>query len=311
MKITKKEVKDTLFRLMICIIANVLISFVTIWFLEPAHLYAGGATGIAQIIHRIILKNNGNFNLGILIFIINIPIILLGFRFVSKKFALYSLLAIGIQSLLTGLIHYSPFTALAEDVAVLSKTGDIVYTTNYGGVLTLAIFGGLMAGLASGLALRYGTSTGGIDVVGQALALHKNVSIGSFTMILNIAIAVIGGGFLEGSWIIVLFTCVRMILNSLVVDKIHTSYTYTGLHIFSSQSVEIGKSIMTNLKRGCTFFQVVGAYSAETRIELFCVVSTYEVEKALKIVDAFDSKAFITMTPVKRVRGNFRKKSIV
>ncbi len=311
MRSPKKEILDICFRVFIVLFSNILLSIATVWFLEPANLYAGGATGLAQLFQRLIQKCGGNINLGLLIFLINIPIVLVGFKFVSVKFACYSVLAIVIQSLCTGLITYSPFQGLAEPVISYTKAGTLVSTTNYGGILTLAIFGGLLAGFASGLALRHGTSTGGIDVVAQALALHKNFSMGNITMIMNILIAGIGGGLLQGSWIIVLFTCVRMILNSLVMDKVHTSYTYTGLHIFSCCPTEIGQAIMKDLKRGCTFLQVVGAYTNEPRIELYCVVSTYEVEKVLKLVDGYDKKAFITMSPIKRIRGNFIKKSII
>lgn len=311
MKIEKKEIIDVLFRVFIVLVSNFLLSVATVWFLEPANLYAGGATGLAQLIQRLIIKCGGNMNLGLLIFIVNVPIVLIGFKFVSKRFAIYSILAIIVQSLCTGLIKFSPFEVLATDILSYNEAGELISVTNYGGILTLAIFGGLLAGFASGLALRYGTSTGGIDVVAQALALHKNISMGNITMLMNILIAIVGGGLLQGSWIIVLFTCVRMILNSLVMDKVHTSYTYTGVHIFSNNPKEIGQQIMKELKRGCTFLQVTGAYTNETKVELYCVVSTYEVEKVLKIVDDYDKKAFITMSPVKRVRGNFIKKSII
>lgn len=305
-----KKHLDTCFRISIVLVANIMLSIATVWFLEPAHLYAGGATGIAQLFHRLILKLGGDINLGLLVFIINIPIVIIGFKFVSKKFAIYSILAVVVQSLFTGLLKHSPFEALSQDIITMVD-GQLVAATNYGGILTLAIFGGLLAGFASGLALRYGTSTGGIDVIAQALALHKNISIGNITMILNISIAVLGGGLIQGSWIIVLFTLVRMILNSLVMDKIHTSYTYTGMHIFSSKTEEIGQSILKELKRGCTYLQVKGAYTKESKIEIYCVVSTYEVEKVLKIVDYHDMNSFVTMSPVKRIRGNFIKKSIV
>ncbi len=307
----KKEVLDILFRVFIVVLSNLLLSLATVWFLEPAKLYSGGATGLAQLIQRLFLKGKFDINLGLLILIINVPIVVVGFKFVSKKFALYSLLAVGVQSLFTGILSYSPFVSLAKDLTSYASDGSIVSITNYGGILTLAIFGGLLAGFASGLALRFGTSTGGLDVVAQALALHKNIPMGNLTMALNIIIAIIGGGLLQGSWTIVLFTCVRMILNSLVMDKIHTSYTYTGLHIFSSQSAEIGQAIMTELKRGCTLLQAVGAYTKEQKLEVYCVVSTYEVERAMKIVDQYDDKAFVTMSPIKRIRGNFTKKSII
>jgi len=175
----------------------------------------------------------------------------------------------------------------------------------------LAIFGGLLAGMASGLALRFGVSTGGVDVLAQAVSINKGISIGNFTMVLNITIAIIGGGVLQGSWVIVLFTIVRMIINSLVIDKIHTSYSYTGLHIFSSHGEAIAHSLMNTLNRGCTLIDVEGAHSGKDFKEVYCVVSNYEIHRALKEIKKHDEKAFITMAPVNKINGKFVRKSIV
>lgn len=310
LQLSKNDIYDILFRLFIVLVTNVLLSVATIVFLTPAHLYAGGATGIAQLVQGIIRLCGGNMNLGILIFIVNVPIALIGARFVSKKFAIYSVVAIIIQSLTTGLLEqfaFSPFEALAKPIETIN--GPIM---NYGGILTLAIFGGLLAGLASGLALRFGVSTGGIDVISQALALHKNFSLGNITMIINVLIAIIGGGIIQsGNWIVVLFTIVRMILNSLVMDKVHTSYTYTALHIYSDMALEISNHINRELRRGTTLYEAVGGYTHNHKQEIYCVVSHYEVERVTKIVESYDPKAFVTITPVSGIKGRFIKKTIV
>ena len=307
MKYSRKQFLDDLFRIAIVVVANVILSVATVWFLEPAHLYAGGATGLAQLIVRIINKCGGNFNLGLMIFLINVPIILIGWRFVSHRFALFSAVAILVQWIFTDYVFGAgPFEALSKDIETINGT-----MPNYGGILTLAIFGGLLAGFASGLALKFGTSTGGIDVLGQAFALHKGISIGMFTLVFNVLIAFVGGGWLQGSFIVTLFTCVRLILNSLVTDKVHTSYTYTALNIFTEKGDDIARDIMAKLNRGCTIFEGTGAYTHKEHTELYCVLSTYELDKAKAIVMHYDPKAFIVVAPVKTVRGNFIKKTIV
>ncbi len=307
MKYSRKQFLDDLFRIAIVVVANVILALATVWFLEPAHLYAGGATGLAQLIVRIINKCGGSFNLGLMIFLINVPIILVGWRFVSHRFALFSALAILVQWIFTDYVFGSgPFEALSKDIETINGT-----MSNYGGILTLAIFGGLLAGFASGLALKFGTSTGGIDVLGQVFALHKGISIGMFTLIFNVLIAFVGGAWLQGSLIVTLFTCVRLILNSWVTDKVHTSYSYTSLNIFTSQGDAIAKDIMEKLNRGCTIFEGTGAYTHKEHTELYCVLSTYELDKAKAIIMKHDPKAFIVVAPVKTVRGNFIKKTIV
>lgn len=305
---------DVLFRLTVVILTNIALSYVTIWFLEPAMLYGGGATGIAQLFYRLFAKLGFNkISLGWYIFIINIPIVLVGIKYVSPKFAIYSIIAVFVQTIATDLISFenSPFydfyLALSKEV---SETSHISYE-NWGVMLTLSICGGGLAGIASGIALRYGTSTGGLDVVAQALALKKNISIGIFTMVLNVLTAIIGGGVLQGVWVIALFTIIRMVLNSIVIDKIHTSYTYMSLYIFSNAAYDIAAEIMQELHRGCTYENVTGGYSGKQSIEVYCVLSKYEVDRAIKIIHKHDPHAFVTLTPVKRVTGNFLKKTIV
>ena len=314
MKLTKQEVLDILFRLFIVLFTNTLLSLATVWFLEPAALYAGGATGIAQLLFRIINRLGANMSgnlLGWFILFVNVPITLIGFKFVSIRFAIYSVIAVLVQSLVVLVIPESPFAYLAEPIETINQDGNIVSTMNYGGILTLAIFGGLLSGMASGLALRFGVSTGGVDVLAQAVSIKKGISIGNFTMVLNITIAIFGGGVLQGSWVIVLFTIVRMIINSLVIDKIHTSYSYTGLHIFSSHGEAIAHSLMNTLNHGCTLFDVEGAHSGKEFKEVYCVVSNYEIHRAIKEIKKHDEKAFITMAPVNKINGKFIRKSIV
>lgn len=309
----KNKILDLLFRLAIVIAANVLLSFATVWFLEPAKLFAGGASGIAQLIQRIFLRNGilVNVNLGWYILFVNIPIVIIGIRHVSLRFAIFSVVAVGVQTLTTLLIPAGPFSFISEEIDAIIANGEKIPVELYGVILTLAVCGGVLAGVASGVALKFGTSTGGFDIVGQALALKKNISIGIFTMSLNIIIALIGGGILQGQWLLALFTIIRMVLNGLVVDKIHTAYTFTALHIFSNDAEEIAYDIMNEMGRGCTFENVVGGFTHKESVQIYCVVSTYEIETALKIIHRYDKKAFVSMTPVKRINGRFIKKTIV
>lgn len=305
-KLKNNKAFDALFRIFIVIFANCLLQLSTMWFLEPANLYAGGATGIAQLIRRVILLlSYGNINasvngaaafftnLGFLVFVVNIPILLCGVKFVSKRFALYSLIAVVSQTIISSTVksYTSPFTEA--------------------GPLALCLMGGLVSGLASGIALKYGTSTGGIDVVGQAFALHKGVSIGVFTLAINILIAIIGGGVLQGDFVITLYTCLRMVLNSVVMDKVHTAYTYTAINIFTEHDKEITGRIMNDLKRGCSVFDAKGAYTNTVHKEIYCIVSTYEIHTVTEIINTYDPKAFVVMSPVKSIKGNFIKKTIV
>ena len=307
-KFIQTKTGDTIFRILVVVCANIILQLATMWFLEPCHLYAGGATGLAQLILRIIYRINNltigegayNYYLALTVFLVNIPFLLIGWRYVSFRFALYSAIAVVIQVVVSVLApaSTSPFREL-------DTNGNV---TN---VLALALMGGVLSGVAAGFALKYGTSTGGIDIIAQAVALHKGMSIGMFTLLANVLIAVIGGGIVQGSWTITMYTCIRMIINSLVTDKIHTAYTYSALNIFTECDEEISNEILTKLNRGCTQMNVVGEYTHKMHKELYCVVSTYEIDQVIEIVKKYDPQAFITISPVKKIIGNFIKKTIV
>ncbi len=305
-----EKVKTVVSRVLVVIFANIILQLATMWFLEPAQLYSGGATGLAQLILRTIYYISGNSAsignsvysayLSLTVFLVNIPFLLIGIKFVSLRFAFYSFVAVVVQSVISLIAPptTSPFIEYGTDGTI----------TN---VLALALMGGLLSGFASGFALKFGTSTGGIDVLAQAVALHKGISIGSITLIFNVLVAVIGGGCLQGSWTVTLYTCLRMVINSLVTDKIHTSYTYSAINIFTTHDEEISNAILSKMNRGVTEMNVVGEYTHQNRKELYCVVSTYEVEKVVEIVKTYDDHAFITISPVKKVVGNFIKKTII
>lgn len=291
----KSVVLDDARRVGIVIISSAIYALGVVWFLEPANLYAAGITGIAQIINKLFAMIDINVNLGLLAFILNVPLFILGFKKVSKRFCVYSILSVVVQSiLLAGIIPDFDYGISPQ-----------------GNELTLSIVGGLVTGFGCGLALRYGTSTGGLDIIAQAYAFKKNISIGTFTLAINILIAVVGGGFVEGAWAITLYTFIRIIISSVVIDKIHTIYNYATLNIITNHSNEIAEEVMLHMKRGCTIFDVEGAYTHENKFDLFIVVSSYEIDKALKLCKSIDPQVFIVVAPVKKIFGNYTKRSII
>ncbi|UKI50681.1 MAG: YitT family protein [Clostridium sp.] len=206
------------------------------WFLKPIGVYAGGLTGLAQLIREILLLFKVDLSVGLLIFILNVPIVLVGFRFVSKRFAIYSIICIVIQSVLTSGIF--PF------VDFIVNSGENV---DY---LLCSIIGAIVTGFACGLALRFGTSTGGIDILAQAATLRDSkVSIGMITMISNVF------NWLHRWWNsskrIWLSSCIHLLelfLTSITVDKIHTAYSLFSLNVISDKSTEITDIILKRIK---------------------------------------------------------------
>ena len=291
MKKRSKLVLETLFRCFVVIVTSLIYVLAVEWFIEPAGLVSIGLTGMSQLLNRLFLLVGVDIPIGIFNFLLNVPLLVFGFFKISRKFVLYTALSVVVQSIfLLGFLPKANFEV---------------------NILFFAIIGGLFAGVGIGVALYFGVSTGGFDILGQALNLKKGISIGTITMILNIVLAVVCGGILEGNWELTLYTFIYIIILSLVVDKLHTAYRHVRIDVISVKADEISDALIKGINRGCTILDVKGAYTHENKHDVFMVISSYELEKAKKIIYEIDSSAFITVIPVNKIIGAFYKRTII
>lgn len=291
----RKQVYDDIFRIVVVLITSTIYSLAVIWFLEPANLVSIGLTGLGQILNRAFGHLGVQIPIGVFTLILNIPLCIYGAVRVSPRFVIFSILSILVQS----------FWLMGWDWI------NVDFGINPNDRFFLGVIAALICGCAIGLALRYGTSTGGVDIVAQALALKKNISIGMFSMVVNIILAVIAGGLIESSWDITLYTFIFIILTNLVIDKIHTAYNYLRIDVISYHAEEVAAALLDGIKRGCTIANVKGAYTKEEKYDVFMIISSYELQKAAEIVRMTDPGAFMTVSPIKRIFGKFFKHTII
>lgn len=267
-----------------------------IWFLEAATepLYTGGIPGVAQLVRDAFLQfggiDFGNIFLGLFVLIVNIPIMILGWIGVSKRFTIYSLISVIIQSTMLGFIPRVDFG--------ITDT------------FTLAVLGGLIGGIGIGGALKFGTSTGGLDIVAQYFSLKKGVSVGYISLILNVIIAILGS-LIYGSWAIAAYTVIRILVTTIATDKIHTSYNFLKVQIITKTPDQIYEYILKDIYRGVTLIPAKGAYSKDDKTILMVVIVTYELTAIKRKIKEIDPHAFVIVEPVRHVYGNFARKTIV
>lgn len=290
----KKFIAMEGFRSAIVIFSSVIYSIAVLWFLDPANIYAGGIAGLSQlIVDTFNEKLNMHLNLGLIVFLFNLPLFLIALKFISIRFAIYSAMSILVQTIcMSGIIGIPDFA-----------------TTNPDNFLLFAIIGGFITGLGAALALRFGTSTGGIDMIGQALAFKKNISIGYFNLIFNCLIAIVAAIVFHEPFVF-FYTVVRIIITSVVTDKIHTAYNFMRLEIVTCHGDEIAKELLDQIGHGITITSGVGAFTQTDKQILITVVSSYETYQANEIIKKIDNKAFVSTTPVKKVFGLFKRKTI-
>jgi uncharacterized membrane-anchored protein YitT (DUF2179 family) len=260
-------------------------------FLVPNGYIDGGVTGISLLVKYVFKQ----FPLSILLVLFNLPFIILGFKQISKEFALKSILAITGLALTIQFIH---FPILTEDS------------------LLIASFGGLFLGVGIGFAMRGGGVIDGTEVLAIYLSRNSRLSIGDIILIFNIVI------FLAGAYLISVEVALYAILTYFIASKavnyiIEGIEEYTGVTIISEQSEEIREMLVHDLGHGVTLYPAKKGFTkrgeeATHSIDVvYTVVTRLEISKLEDRVVSIDPKAFIIMNSVKDTLGGMIKKRAV
>lgn len=258
-------------------------------FITPIGLYTGGIMGMSQIIRTLLSQNGFQFTFeisGYINLLLNIPLMFIAYRSISKKFFIWTLISVLAQMVFSTLIPV-PSTPILKDV------------------LTSVLVGGIISGFGVGLVLRSRGSAGGIDILGVYYTQKlSNFSVGRISIIINTLLFTI---------CMVLFnveTAIYSILNTVVfgfvVDKIHYQNISMTAMIFS-RNKEISNYIIKDLHRGVTMWKGYGAYTQADTFIFVTAVSKYEVNILRSHIKKIDSQSFIIFSEGLSVSGNFEK----
>lgn len=162
--------------------------------------------------------------------------------------------------------------------------------------------------LGSGTILKYGGSTGGLDILSQYLSMKKQGSFGQYSFYVNCIIITLAG-FLQG-WEIALYTILLMFVQMQVVDRIHTPHKSYTVFIVTNKQEEVIDSLQSRLGRGITIINAEGAYTHTNRSLLMMVVSSYELYIALRLLNEVDPQSFTNVLQSSQVQGNFGRKIV-
>lgn len=281
------------------IIGTLIYCFSVVFILDLGEFYAGGVTGVSQLLSRILQKLGVTVSKSIFIALFNIPLFVIGFRGVSKKFAYLSL-----GSILVQVISVYGFEVMRD------KAGLDLFAKSLGDEkIILAIFGGLMCGIGSGISLRSGASTGGLDIISQYLSFKKNMSFTSVSLTID-AIIITLGGVVAGDVRIAVYTLIRLIIHILVLDRIHTVYNFMKIQVVSPKKEELRQELLARFNHGITIYKAQGGYTGQDLYVLEIIVSSFEVADYKTVIKKIDQKAFISVAAVKEIDGNFNKNVI-
>lgn len=272
-------------KVIIVIIGALLNAIAMNFFLIPANVYASGFTGVAQLISGI-FENYTPFTIstGVLLFVLNVPITIIAWKKVGKSFTFYSFLSVVLMSL------------FLEIIPVQAYSSDIILN---------AVFGGVIAAVGVGLTLKYGASTGGMDIVAMLLSRVKDKPVGTYLFILN-GLIIISAGALYGPEKS-LYTLVALYATTRVIDAIHTRHEKMTVFIITRKSAELKAAIHAKLVRGITIVPAKGAFTNEDKDMMMMVITRYELYDLEHIIKEIDPHAFTNIVETTNVVGFFRK----
>lgn len=250
-------------------------------FLVPHQLLSGGVSGISMMIGYIT-----GANIGWLYLLLNVPILIWGWFALGRRFVIWS-----VYSVLTAtfFLQLVPVTPIVEDI------------------LLGAVFGGIIIGFGSGLALRRGGSSGGFDIIASIVTRKRDLPVGMIIFLLNgsvIALLV----FFTKNWDLALYSLVAIFSAGKVIDLIHVRHLKVTAFIITTKTEELLAKLLAH-PRGITIIATRGAYSASDRSMLMTVRTKYELAELNKTIISIDPKAFINIVETVGVIGDFRKQN--
>lgn len=271
-------------------------------------LVTGGMSGVSQIfvkitqfiLQRELTSSEMNTLQSIYYLVLNIPIVILAYKGIGKRFAFYTVINVVLSSLFLKAIP-SELVMIFENLA----------SDN----ITRTIFAGMCTGLSSSLALMVDGSAGGLDVVSYYIALKKSTSVGKYVLIINaftISLftllsylpVVPGGVYNNDAWIILLYAIIYLFVVSMVVDNLSKRNKKAQIQIITTKD-DMKDVLLANFKHGCTIIDAKGAFSGENKKILYMVVSSYEVKSVIKVAQEHDHQAFINVVSVQALYGRF------
>jgi len=244
-------------------------------FLVPANLASGGVSGIAQIIHHYT-----NWPIGLMVFVGNIPLFALGWRFLGgKDFSMRTAAAIVSYSFFTDALLWLPFFPKN------GITDDIVLNSLYGAVV---------AGVGYGLVYRGRGTSGGSDILARILNHYRGVSMTQSYLLTDTAV-ILSAGLVFG-WKEALYAVITLYVSGLVVDTtMEGGGTVRTALIITTAPQEVSRQVLDRLERGVTILPGTGAYTGQQRPVLYTVVTRAEVQTLKDIVHQADPAAFMVI----------------
>lgn len=274
-----EERSSLLLKNLIVVVGSFIIALAFNAFLVPHEILSSGISGIAILVGLIT-----PFDTGILNFVMNVPLLILGYYKLGKQITLNTLVCVLSLSVF---LYVIPAQSITDNI------------------LLSAIFGGAIGGVGIGLIMKYSGTSGGMDIIAIIISRSSNFSVGLLLTGMNSVIVLISGMIFN--WEIALYTLLSIYLTGKAIDTIYTNHEKITMQIITTVAEPIRQELLASIYRGVTVTEGYGGYTLEKKYILMMVVTRYETAQIKQIVRKHDEKAFINITQTIEVDGNFAR----
>lgn len=279
----KQTIKKEVTRIITICFASLVMAINIKTFVQTGNLIPGGATGLTILIQRA-LETFFNFHIPytLLNLSLNAFPIYIGFRYIGKKFTLYSCLMIFLTGVLTDFI---PSHVVTYDILLIS------------------IFGGIFNGFAISQCLRVDATTGGTDFI--SIYLSQKTGSDSFNLVLVVNTIIIGLGGIIFGWDTALYSIIFQYASTQVIHTLYKQYQQQTLFIVTNEATAVCEAISNISHHGATIMKGEGSYEGHERHVVYSVVSSFESDDVISAIKKVDPKAFINNIKTEQVKGRF------
>ncbi len=278
----KQKNKEMIVSMVELTLGAIIAAFAIEEFLVPNKLFDGGVTGISMIIAHFL-----PVPLGILIFLINIPFVIVAYRKLGMSYVTRIIYAIALFSIFTGVFEHME-----------NATYEILLAVTYGGVLL---------GIGVGLVLRGGGCLDGTEVIAVLLNRNMSISTGQVILIFNVFIFAVAG--LVFNMDRGMYSLLMYFISSKVIDVVEIGFESTkSVMIITDEGRELAKKINRELGRTVTFMRGEGLISNNEKDILYVVVTRAEIHELKTLLKDFHGSTFTTISEVSEIVGSHIKR---
>lgn len=253
-------------------------------FLNPVNLYDSGISGTSMLLAQI---TPPAWTLSVFLILLNIPLFLFGLKKQGWQFTVYAIYTVAVYSVCAWLIT----DVLPIDVRMVSPLAGT-------DLLLCSLFGGMISGVGSGLAIRYGGAMDGVEVMAVIFAKRLNITVGTFVMAYNVLLYTICGFVLQ-SWILPLYSIVTYMAALKTVDFIVEGIDRSkAVMIVTSRHNEICAVLSETFEQGMTIMDGKGFYSNASKKVVYIVLNRFQINRARTLIHEIDPAAYMTITEV-------------